>query len=67
MLDVDTTPTCHGTIILPCTLPRQYNCYNFVQGAGLDSQDREHRTPLTLAASKQAWKTVKLLLSKGQC
>ncbi len=35
------------------------------QGAVLDSQDREHRTPLTLAASKQAWKTVKLLLTKG--
>ena len=34
-----------------------------VQGADMDSQDKEGRTALLLAASKQAWRTVKLLLS----
>ena len=37
----------------------------FYQGTELDNRDLQSRTPLLLAASKQGWNTVKMLISKG--
>ncbi|KAE8599011.1 hypothetical protein XENTR_v10017018 [Xenopus tropicalis] len=39
--------------------------YLISEGANIDSEDKESRTPLLLATSCSAWKSVNLLLSKG--
>ena len=37
----------------------------FFQGANINAQDANNRTPLFVAASKRAWKTVNLLIKRG--
>jgi ankyrin repeat protein len=37
----------------------------FFQGANINAQDANNRTPLFVAASKRAWQSVNLLIKRG--
>ena len=41
-----------------------YYCF-FFQGANINAQDANNRTPLFVAASKRAWQSVNLLIKRG--
>lgn len=40
-------------------------CWYLHQGAPVDMVDREHRSPLLLAAAQGGWRSVEILLAQG--